>query len=71
MFVVYVYLTIYNWVKNLTSTVACEPWLGFKKEIGREAPIYSAWIPYEILVALPYNQKQSVVNIGATKIHKQ
>lgn len=65
------YVYVYKWVKNLTSTVACEPWLGFKEEIGRGAPICSAWIPYEILVALPYNPKEIVVNIDATKIHKK
>lgn len=67
----YVYVLIYNWVKNRTSTVGCEPWLGFKEEIDRGAPICRAWIPYEVFVALPYNQNQSVVNIDATNIHKQ
>lgn len=68
------HVCVRNYIKlsyNFTSTVACEPWLGFKEEIGHRAPICSACIRYEILVALPYNPKEIVVNIDATEIHKK
>lgn len=65
------YVYVYKWVKNLTSIVACEPWFGFKEEIGRGAPICSVWFTCEILIALPYNPKEIIVIIDATEIHKK